>query len=229
MKITIQGAPVPKHSLRYYTRRGIVYFYNDQKKTRDSIKKEMIYEFGKFINSDNKNKVIQASSLSRSDVFSVRIVFHMPIPKSWSKYKKFMAVLGVEVPNKKPDVDNMEKFILDCANRILFEDDRMITQLSSLKMYSKNPRTVLEVLPVKKLKVSEKQKQILTLYSLEDIQDLKYLVEKIEEQTHGDRTQGKIDSITKNIEIMAKDNCNKLKKIVEFSKIKSIRGGICLS
>lgn len=220
---------MPKHSLRYYTRRGIVYFYNDQKKTRDSIKKEMIYEFGKFINSDNKNKVIQASSLSRSDVFSVRIVFHMPIPKSWSKYKKFMAVLGVEVPNKKPDVDNMEKFILDCANRILFEDDRMITQLSSLKMYSKNPRTVLEVLPVKKLKVSEKQKQILTLYSLEDIQDLKYLVEKIEEQTHGDRTQGKIDSITKNIEIMAKDNCNKLKKIVEFSKIKSIRGGICLS
>ena len=178
--------------------------------------------------TDEKKDVMKASELNSNDSFTVNIVFYMPIPKSWTKHQKFMAVMGVETPNKKPDLDNLEKFVLDCANGILFHDDAMVICLSSEKIYSKNPRTEMEVRAMKKIKTNDNQKQILKLYSLDDIRALKKLVVTMEEQTHGKITQSKMDFITKSIEILAEDNYKKLKKILEFSKIKSIRGVICL-
>ena len=228
MKIVIPGSPVPKHRPRYFIKRGKVHCYDNQTKAKDSFKKEMIYALQNLFDSDDKKDVMKASELNSNDAFTVNIVFYMPIPKSWTKYQKLMAVMGVEMPNKKPDLDNLEKFVLDCANGILFHDDAMVICLSSEKIYSKNPRTILEIIPMKKIKTSDKQKQILKLYNLEDILALKKLVDNIYELTCVKPTQNKIDCITKNIEIIAKDNCKKLKKILEFSKIKSITGEVCL-
>lgn len=70
---------------------------------------------------------------------SMKITFFMPIPKSTTK-KKAKELLGS--PHiKKPDVDNLVKWVLDCSNNVLYKDDSIVYSLSVCKKYSDNPRT----------------------------------------------------------------------------------------
>ena len=47
--------------------------------------------------------------------------------------------------DKRPDIDNYIKAILDCSNEILFKDDGQVAALSSQKLYSLNPRIEIEI------------------------------------------------------------------------------------
>ncbi len=42
---------------------------------------------------------------------------------------------------RKPDLDNMIKYILDCGNQILWHDDAEIYKITAAKLWSKQPRT----------------------------------------------------------------------------------------
>lgn len=42
---------------------------------------------------------------------------------------------------RKPDLDNLDKYIFDCGNKILWHDDCEIYQCLSEKFWSKQPRT----------------------------------------------------------------------------------------
>ena len=42
---------------------------------------------------------------------------------------------------RKPDLDNMIKYILDCGNKILWHDDAEIYKITASKCWSKTPRT----------------------------------------------------------------------------------------
>lgn len=55
----------------------------------------------------------------------VNMVFHMPMPKSWSQ-KRREEQLGKPMTSK-PDVDNLMKWILDVLNGIAYHDDRYVT------------------------------------------------------------------------------------------------------
>lgn len=48
--------------------------------------------------------------------------------------------LGTYHP-KRPDIDNLVKFVLDVANGILFKDDACVASLSAIKIYAEEPRT----------------------------------------------------------------------------------------
>jgi Holliday junction resolvase RusA-like endonuclease len=48
-------------------------------------------------------------------------------------------------PQVMPDIDNYEKFILDCMNKIVFKDDRLVISIRSDKRYTENPRTEIMV------------------------------------------------------------------------------------
>lgn len=48
--------------------------------------------------------------------------------------------------DKKPDIDNYEKAVLDACTGILFKDDGQIAVSVTQKIYSLNPRTELEVI-----------------------------------------------------------------------------------
>jgi Holliday junction resolvase RusA-like endonuclease len=71
------------------------------------------------------------------------IVFFMPIAASSSSKKK--ASLMDKFHISKPDISNLLKFLEDCAQGILYNDDCIISQISCKKIYSDNPRTEFKV------------------------------------------------------------------------------------
>jgi len=70
---------------------------------------------------------------------------HLPIPKGTSK-KNVAAMLAGEIRHdKKPDLDNLEKHLLDCCNGVLWEDDKQIDRVLKRKCYSETPGWKIKV------------------------------------------------------------------------------------
>lgn len=61
--------------------------------------------------------------------------FHMPEPKSMPKRDRGKALPHV----KKPDLDNLEKAVMDAANGVVVKDDSQIFRKDSTKRYSATP------------------------------------------------------------------------------------------
>jgi len=71
--------------------------------------------------------------------------FYEPVKSQ--KTKKFMKLIENEdYPyTKKPDRDNLDKFILDCLSKVVFYDDNQVFAGLLVKFYSTNPRTEIEI------------------------------------------------------------------------------------
>lgn len=66
--------------------------------------------------------------------------FYMPIPKSLSKRVK-----EGDCHNKRPDLTNLIKLAEDCLIGCVLKDDNQTCQITAQKVYSKNPRVVIDV------------------------------------------------------------------------------------
>lgn len=76
----------------------------------------------------------------------VRIVAYFGIPKSYGKRKTEEAVASERVPlEKRPDIDNVMKSVLDGLNTVAFGDDKQVSFITCEKYYSGRPRTVIEI------------------------------------------------------------------------------------
>lgn len=62
------------------------------------------------------------------------------IPKSFGIKKREDALSYKIRPDKKPDLDNIMKILLDALNGIAYEDDKQIVQAEIGKFYSYTPR-----------------------------------------------------------------------------------------
>jgi Holliday junction resolvase RusA-like endonuclease len=71
------------------------------------------------------------------------VTYYMKIPESYSNKKK--TSLLFQPHTKKPDLDNLDKFINDCMNGIVWKDDSQVASSHTRKIYSDDPRTVIEV------------------------------------------------------------------------------------
>lgn len=70
------------------------------------------------------------------------ITAYYKIPKSYTK-KRVQAIReGQEYPIKKPDSDNIAKIILDSLNKIAFDDDSQVTELTVIKRYTEESERV---------------------------------------------------------------------------------------
>lgn len=67
------------------------------------------------------------------------------IPKSTSKKKALLMASGDIRPTKKPDLDNIAKIILDALNKLAYDDDSQIVELTINKFYSDDPRVYLRL------------------------------------------------------------------------------------
>ena len=74
----------------------------------------------------------------------VKIEIRMPVPDSKSKKWKAQALSGVVLPTKKPDVDNVSKFI-DALNLICWHDDAQICELHARKLYHEAPALIITI------------------------------------------------------------------------------------
>jgi len=67
----------------------------------------------------------------RANIF----VYHK-VPKSYSKNKLQAIRQGLEYPQKTPDVDNIAKIVLDSLNKIAYEDDKQVIELTVIKRFT---------------------------------------------------------------------------------------------
>lgn len=75
----------------------------------------------------------------------VTILAYCSVPASWSNKKRTRALAGEVFPTGKPDLDNLEKAVLDGMNRIVFRDDAVVCSVTKTKRYSHSPRVEVEV------------------------------------------------------------------------------------
>ena len=116
-ELYIETVPIPKGRPRFYGGHAVT-----PPKTR---------EYEKLIRDSWTHGIVEGKSIM------VDIEFRIPIPQSYSKKKK--AELEWTPHNKKPDLDNLVKAVLDALNGVAFEDDSLISYIIASKVYAEEP------------------------------------------------------------------------------------------
>ena len=131
MILRIPGKPIAKKRPKFFRKGNHVGTYSDQGT-----------EEGKVMLLVNDQ--LRGHALIEGAV-KFEAIFYMPIPKSTSKKKMAKMTNGKLLHTKKPDIDNLVKFIFDCLNGLAWKDDTQVVSLDVKKIYSDNPRTVIEI------------------------------------------------------------------------------------
>jgi Holliday junction resolvase RusA-like endonuclease len=130
MTIIIPGKPIPKKRPKFARKGKHVVAYNPQK--------EEVRAAQWALRSQHKGNPLEGA-------LEVSLVFSMLIPMSETNKRKEMMCTGKILHTKKPDLDNLEKFILDCCNGLLWKDDSQIIAINSVKHYSNTPQTMITI------------------------------------------------------------------------------------
>lgn len=170
MRITIAGEPIAKERHRYYIRGGKLTSYNPQSHAADYVKNLFQAEFQLAINSPHKQIALEASHLSRSNTFNIDLYAYSS-PGIKDKREANLRLWQILPMTQKPDVDNIAKFYLDCANGILFPDDKQIIALKCYKLYSNIPRITIDITPIDPMVAPDVQK-ILSCISPDEFDSL---------------------------------------------------------
>lgn len=123
---TIEGAPVPKGRPRF-TRTGHTF---TPAKTR---------QYEALVTARAREVMIGKRKIEKPNAVRVDILAIFPVPSSWSKKRRTAALQGVEHHVSKPDLDNVQKAILDGMNGIVFEDDSQVIDSRTRKAYGSEP------------------------------------------------------------------------------------------
>jgi Holliday junction resolvase RusA-like endonuclease len=124
LMLTIPGVPIAKKRPRFARRGKFVTTYNPQES-----------EEGKFM------CIMQAQLNGHNPIpagvpIELNLCFTMPYPASMSQKKRLSAM-----HTKRPDLDNLIKFVKDCANGILWHDDSQVVTVLAMKQYGYIPGT----------------------------------------------------------------------------------------
>ena len=130
LQFNIPGKPIAKKRPRFYRRGKFVGTYNDQRT-----------EEGKFLTQVITQLPKDFKKFERGTPLHLECFFIMPIPKSTSKKKQAQMVIGDIKHTKKPDTDNLIKFVKDCCNEIVWHDDSQIVGIRAYKAYGETPNT----------------------------------------------------------------------------------------
>ena len=76
---------------------------------------------------------------------AVNIIATFNIPKSTKKSDREKMIQNEISPNKKPDIDNIVKIILDAMNKFAFKDDTQITKLNVEKKYGEEEKIFVSI------------------------------------------------------------------------------------
>lgn len=150
MKIIVPGEPTSQCRPRFSRRGGRVLTFDPLANRKRAVKKVISDQLEQAISSENRETSIEASNLALDEFFHVTILFFISIPKSFSEAKRNAKLWGIGKHTSKPDLDNLEKFYLDCLTGIIFDDDSRVVRLESIKIYSDKPRTVIKIMGYKK-------------------------------------------------------------------------------
>lgn len=132
IQITIPGKPIAKKRPKFFRRGGFVGTYNCQET-----------EEGRFMAQLAAARPEGFAPIDGPIDLTLR--FWMPIPASASA-KKRRAMESSQIRHtKKPDLDNLIKFVADCANGILWRDDSQVDGMWVTKNYAREPETSITI------------------------------------------------------------------------------------
>lgn len=199
MKIIIPGEPIAKARHRTFLMGVKVCTYDPQAKEKKIFQDLLTHEIRKICSGDDKQKAIECGLIAQGDAFDVELTFAMPFAKTKSQGLQNRFLWGLEVNNQKPDIDNFCKGCLDFCKGILYQDDRQIVTLKSRKIYSKTPRTEINIMPHKKSNLPETADKIIQSISPDAYEELSAIVHDLDCTLVTLRKIGSLEAI-KNIE-----------------------------
>jgi Holliday junction resolvase RusA-like endonuclease len=122
--VVIEGDPQALQRPRFFRSKNRPMIYDSQARVKSSVSKKMML---------HKTEMIK-------EACHVEITFYFSTSSP-------LKLWNIDVPTKK-DLDNLVKFYLDCGNKILWKDDRLITSLKCKKIFAKEPLTKIEITPM---------------------------------------------------------------------------------
>jgi Holliday junction resolvase RusA-like endonuclease len=167
----LPGVPIPKQRHRMSRRRGVPFSYDPQDREKKAVRAMLTNLIEVMFETGTREQIQQLGYLAEADGIAANVVFYLPIAESLSRTKK-SRLLWTGFHQTKPDVDNLAKFYLDCANGVLWSDDKKIFSLNLKKKYSDKPRTVMYVQGVKNKELDEKTWSIIGSFSPHMLDDL---------------------------------------------------------
>ncbi len=162
MRIVIDGDPIPKARHRSFIRHGHIATYDAQGSIMSKIMTQMHTSKKDWVHTDSPLKVDLIFQLDCEKGSSKA----ESILKQWSSHFNIFNAMAT----KKIDLDNLCKTYLDCGNGILWSDDRFIVHLSSRKVYSENPCTIINIETIKEVKMSDAHEKVFKTFSPQDMQ-----------------------------------------------------------
>lgn len=130
IKLKIPGEPCAQGRPRFSTAGGYVKAY-------DPAKSRNYKAFVKLIATEEMRK---QGWLYTELPLEVSVIAYLPIAASKSKKFKAAAIAGLELPTKKPDVDNLFKAVTDAMSGVIYKDDKQIVSVTIKKLYAEEPR-----------------------------------------------------------------------------------------
>jgi len=128
-KLTIPGKPIGKGRPKFSTAGNYVRTYTPQQ----TVEYENLVRLA----------WMESGFEKLSGNVGVFISAYFPIPASISKKKR--EKMEGAFYDKKPDVDNICKIILDALNGIAYDDDKQVVKVAITKLYSAEPRAVVYI------------------------------------------------------------------------------------
>lgn len=125
-------------------------------KARPRVTRWGAYTPQKTVDYENKIKAVYGGRFYEG-YLQIDVKAYFKIPKSTSKKKKESMLMGEIKPDKKPDIDNVLKIVLDSLNKTAYKDDAQVIKASITKEYSDMPRIKITISELEK---SVEKKQI---------------------------------------------------------------------
>jgi Holliday junction resolvase RusA-like endonuclease len=94
------------------------------------------------------NTMLHMGAAVLDEPVSVELLAELPIPASWSKKRRNLAILGYIRPGTRPDIDNIFKLMADAFNGVIWRDDVLVVDVHMRKIYGLQPKLVVTVKPV---------------------------------------------------------------------------------
>jgi Holliday junction resolvase RusA-like endonuclease len=95
------------------------------------------------------NTMLHMGAAVLDEPVSVELLAELPIPASWSKKRRNLAILGIIRPGTRPDLDNIVKLASDAMlNGVVVRNDTLVVELHARKIYGLQPKLVITVSPL---------------------------------------------------------------------------------
>ena len=138
-KFELEGEPI--NYVRERSGRGN-HFYNP----KGDLMREKRLQMIKSYNKDDYNYTRDLIKNPDNEYYIyLDVQYFLAMPKSTSNKKAAMMEMGMIKPDKTPDLDNLDKFIIDALHDVVYDDDKRVMEIHTDKYYSMTPRTIVNV------------------------------------------------------------------------------------